>query len=183
MKNEEIARKYVLFIRPSAGTQFLFIFHSSFFIRTSSFILSLMIRRASLADSAAMASLAIELGYPCTPEEMSSRLEAMLGDDDHAALVAEREGHVVAWIHVVFVFSFESDAFCEIRGLVVTERLRGGGVGARMVEAAEEWARAKGVKKIRVRSNVVRERTHAFYERLGYSVTKSQKVFDKEVRS
>ena len=141
-----------------------------------------LIRPATLPDSPAMASLTIELGYPCTAEEMSARLRLIEGHDDHAALVAEHEGAVVGWIYVSYVVSLEVGAFCEIRGLVVTERMRGGGVGARLVEAAEEWARAKGVRKIRVRSNVVRERTHRFYERLGYSVTKAQKVFDKEVR-
>jgi len=61
----------------------------------------------------------------------------------------------------------------------VAEAQRSGGVGAALVAAAEEWARVKLCARIRVRSNVVRERTHRFYERLGYRVVKSQKVFDK----
>jgi GNAT superfamily N-acetyltransferase len=56
---------------------------------------------------------------------------------------------------------------------------RSGGVGAALVAAAEEWARVKSCARLRVRSNVVRERTHRFYERLGYRVVKSLKVFDK----
>ena len=44
---------------------------------------------------------------------------------------------------------------------------------------AEEWAARHGCPRVRVRSNVIRERTHRFYERLGYRAVKSQKVFDK----
>jgi len=32
-----------------------------------------------------------------------------------------------------------------------------------------------------VRSNIVRERAHDFYLRLGYTITKSQKVFRKKL--
>jgi hypothetical protein len=37
--------------------------------------------------------------------------------------------------------------------------------------------------RIRVRSNVARERTRKFYEKHGYVVTKTQNVFDKMLDS
>jgi GNAT superfamily N-acetyltransferase len=49
------------------------------------------------------------------------------------------------------------------------------------VSAAETWAAKRGAKRLRVRSNVMRERAHRFYERLGYTITKRQAVFDKDV--
>jgi GNAT superfamily N-acetyltransferase len=48
-----------------------------------------------------------------------------------------------------------------------------------LVERGEQWARERGLAVIGVRSNVIRERAHVFYVRLGYTVTKSQKVFRK----
>jgi hypothetical protein len=48
-----------------------------------------------------------------------------------------------------------------------------------LVERGEEWARQRRLAVIGVRSNIIRERTHAFYERLGYAATKTQKVFRK----
>ncbi|HEY4595273.1 MAG TPA: GNAT family N-acetyltransferase, partial [Thermoanaerobaculia bacterium] len=66
-------------------------------------------------------------------------------------------------------------------GLVVDESRRGGGIGAALVEAAAEWAAGHGFRTLRVRSNAVRERTHAFYERLGFARTKSQIVFARPV--
>lgn len=139
----------------------------------------LTLRPAALDDAAAIAALNGELGYPATAEEISLRLAALLDAPEHAILVAADGSDVVAWIQVSVVATIESGAFAEIRGLVVTAARRSRGLGSRLVAAAEEWARERGLSRIRVRSNVNRERTHAFYERLGYRTTKSQKVFDK----
>ena len=42
------------------------------------------------------------------------------------------------------------------------------------MEAGEAWARARGLKEMVLRSNVIRERAHAFYRRLGYEEQKRQ---------
>jgi GNAT superfamily N-acetyltransferase len=139
------------------------------------------LRPATLNDAASIATLNGELGYPVTADEMAPRLASLLDVRDHAVLVAETDGSVIAWIQVSVVATVESGSFAEIRGLVVTAAHRSRGVGARLVEAAEGWARERGLTRIRVRSNVARERTHAFYERLGYQTTKLQKVFDKRI--
>jgi GNAT superfamily N-acetyltransferase len=71
----------------------------------------------------------------------------------------------------------DSEPFALITGLVVDETKRSRGIGAALVEAAVEWAAGHGYRTIRVRSNVIRERAHAFYERLGFSRVKNQVVF------
>ena len=43
----------------------------------------------------------------------------------------------------------------------------------------QDWARAQGFASMRVRSNVIRERAHRFYEREGYARIKAQAVFRK----
>ena len=109
---------------------------------------------------------------------MERRLAAL--DDRDTVFVADHDGACRGWIQLSVVESLESGRFAEIRGLVVAEGERGSGIGAALVGAGEEWARARGCRRVRVRSNVVRERTHRFYERLGYRAVKSQKVFDKD---
>jgi len=138
----------------------------------------MIIRAAEPRDVAAIAALAGELGYPSTAQDIVRRLAA-LDERDDAVLVAEDGGACIGWILVSVIASLEHDPFAEIRGLVVAAAHRGGGAGAALVRAAEEWGRGRGCAKVRVRSNVVRERAHRFYERLGYRVVKSQKVFDK----
>jgi GNAT superfamily N-acetyltransferase len=134
-------------------------------------------RAARIEDLPLITSLAGELGYPATAEEMAPRLTALLATPETDAVFVTDAG----WIHVALVSSLESAAFAEIRGLVVAETHRGRGMGGELVAAAESWARSRGVARIRVRSNVKRERTHTFYERHGYTTTKSQKVLDKKL--
>ena len=136
-------------------------------------------RAARASDAATLASLAEELGYPTSEAEMAERLAALSpADGVFAAILGETP---VAWIHVTIVTLLESARHAEIRGLIVTTPLRSRGIGEQLVAYAEQWARDRGVTRIRVRSNALRERTHAFYERLGYTTAKTQKVFDKKL--
>ena len=126
----------------------------------------------------ALTELTDELGYASGQSQVRTRLERLLGSPDtHAVFVAEdAAGSVVGWLHCCVAWSLESDPYVEIRGLVVGAEHRGAGIGERLVRRAEQWARRRGIGQLRVRSNVVRERAHHFYERLGFSRTKSQVV-------
>lgn len=140
------------------------------------------VRAAHKDDVEVIARLAGELGYPSTAAEVRERLEALTADPQHALLVAvDRNGAVVGWIQFSEERSVVGDPRAEITGLVVDAGFRGGGVGRALVEQGEAWARARGLATIGLRSNVIRERAHQFYQRLGYRVTKSQKVFRKSL--
>jgi len=138
-----------------------------------------VLRRAEARDAADVAHLATQLGYPTDAESMRERLEAAQVSGQRDVIVAERDGRVRGWIEVIIVESVASDPFAEIHGLIVDETERGGGLGARLVAAAEAWAVQRGMQRMRVRSNVARDRTRKFYEKHGYVVTKVSNVFDK----
>ena len=137
------------------------------------------VRTATGDDAAALASLVVQLGYPSSTADAERRL-AQLVDESGQILVAV-DGGVVGFIHVRVGRSLEHDPRAEICGLAVDESHRSRGIGRELVEAAEEWARQRGLQRIRVRSNVKRERARTFYERHGYRVTKAQNVFDKDL--
>lgn len=139
------------------------------------------IRAATPADVPRLADLTTQLGYPSSPEEVEARLRDLASRPENAVLVAEVDGEAVGWIHVSALYSLEMDPCAQIQGLVVDASCRSGGIGAALVEAAAEWAAGYGFRTLRVRSNSIRERTHAFYERLGFARTKSQVVFARPV--
>ena len=140
------------------------------------------IRRAQRSDVARIAELSGQLGYPATAAQIAQRLRGLRPAAQHAVFVADLPGSgVVGWIHVTVAHLVDSDTRAEVNGLVVAEGRRSMGAGARLLEAAEEWSRKRGCRSMSVRSNVIRERAHKFYERQGYEHHKSQKAFRKSL--
>jgi GNAT superfamily N-acetyltransferase len=140
----------------------------------------LKIRRAKSADAPRLADLAGQLGYPTTPAQLRGRLRTIEPALQHAVFVAEsaKDG-VIGWLHVSRQPLLEEELRAEVNGLVVADGQRSLGAGARLLAAAEAWARKRGCKGMSVRSNVLRERAHKFYERNGYEHYKTQKSFRK----
>jgi GNAT superfamily N-acetyltransferase len=138
------------------------------------------IRRAVAGDSEQLAVLAGELGYPTSAAEMKARLRAIKPSADDAIFVAQiATGEVVGWLHVSVTRLLEVPQRAEVNGLVIGEAYRSSGAGARLLLEAENWARKKKCVNMSVRSNVIRDRAHKFYERQGYEHYKTQKAFRK----
>jgi GNAT superfamily N-acetyltransferase len=136
------------------------------------------IRRARPSDAARLAELSGQLGYPASREEIVQRMKRMR-PARHAIFVAESESGVRGWLHVSVTPLLEVPLRAEVNGLVVDENARSQGAGAKLLAAAERWAKARDCESMSVRSNVVRERAHAFYLRNGYEHYKTQKAFRK----
>lgn len=137
----------------------------------------MQIRSAVPADAPAIADLARQLGYD--PAGTDARLADVLGRDGHAVLVADDGAAVVGWVHVHETREIELPPYASIAGLVVAAARRRDGVGSRLLEAAEEWGRSRGMAALRLRSNQVRDGAHAFYLARGYEVEKTQVAFLK----
>jgi len=89
-----------------------------------------MIRPAHAGDTAYIAALCQQLGYPASQEEVQRRLEQIQPREDHAVYVAGLpDGRVVGWIHVCVRHLVVADLQAEIEGLVVAEGYRRCGVG------------------------------------------------------
>lgn len=141
---------------------------------------STIIRPATLADAPQLASLAAQLGYPSAAEQVRERLSDILEDATHAILVAEDQSRRIAGYIEIFPFrTIGAEPRIEIASLVVEEYRRSQGVGRLLMKHAEEWGRSRGFKEAGLRSNVIRERAHRFYENLGYRVNKTQRSFRK----
>lgn len=140
------------------------------------------IRPATPADAPRLAVLSEALGYPVTPEVLGQRLARLLPNPDHTILVAQlSSGAIIGWLHGATLDLLEAGTRCEILGLVVDSGHRRLGVGRRLVQAVEAWARGRGLQEIGVRSNVVRVEAHPFYEGLGFTRAKTQHAYRKPI--
>jgi GNAT superfamily N-acetyltransferase len=128
------------------------------------------------------ALLAAELGYSVTVDELRSRLQRINATSDEAVFGALRDGVLVGWADLKVQHAFESGQFVEIMGMVVHSEARRLGIGRALVERAIEWSREHGSDRLRVRSNVVRDGAHLFYEGLGFRRTKTQHVYSLDLR-
>ena len=141
-----------------------------------------LIRRATAADAEALAGLSSQLGYPATPEAIVARLAVSAGQSHRSVFVACLPGGAVAgYIDLGVIQHLQSDAHVDIQGLVIDSAARNRGIGVRLLEQAEAWAKTHNVATIRVRSNVIRTDAHRFYEREGYIREKTSAVFRKSV--
>ena len=140
---------------------------------------NMRIRRARKTDSVRIAELSTQLGYPATAQEIVRRMKRMRPAALHAVFVAESGKLVIGWLHASVTPLLEVPLRAEVNGLVVDEKRRSAGTGAKLLHAAERWAAEKGCKSMSVRSNVIRERAHEFYLRNGYQHYKTQKAFRK----
>ncbi len=139
------------------------------------------IRAAIAADCGVIAALCGQFGYSASSEQVQERLRSLAAHVQCAVVVGEEDARVVAFMQVSVHQTVESGAWAEIDGLVVDEGMRGRGIGAAMVVFAREWAAARGMGRVRVRTNEKRVRAHAFYERERFSLVKSQRVYEREV--
>jgi len=137
------------------------------------------LHRADATDAAALAELLAQLGYPVAAAEVAARLQAMADSPRHAVFIdLDEAGHARGFIGVEQRLMIELGERAEITALVVDSRLRRGGSGRRLLEAARQWARAQGGSVVMVRSNIVRAESHPFYESQGFVRRKTQHLYE-----
>src|SRR5688500_13918429 len=130
-----------------------------------------MIRRTEPRDVEALARLIGQLGYEVGECDVSERLAVMLAEG-RLVLVAERDGAVVGCLSTSVMRVLHRPApVGRISMMVVDEAVRGLGIGAALVRAAENALAAQGCYMVEVTSNARRIEAHRFYERLGYERT------------
>jgi GNAT superfamily N-acetyltransferase len=138
----------------------------------------LPVRRARSGDGSEVARLIGELGYVSTDAQIAARLARLLDDARHYVAVIEAEdGRLAALVHAEHRDSLEHGERAELVGLVVDAKIQRAGLGRRLVAAAAQWAAARGLADLTVRSNIARPGAHVFYQRLGFTRTKTQHVY------
>ncbi len=120
-----------------------------------------------------------ELGYRVVKlDELADRITQMQNTGGYKIIVAEENESIIGFIGCHLGLAFEiSGNVMRIIALAVKTDLQGKGVGAKLVAAAEKFAKENAVTVIGVNSGMKRALAHKFYEkqgffRKGYSFTK-----------
>lgn len=129
-----------------------------------------VIRDASAGDTATIAQLLGQLGYPARAAEVDARLVALRRYPQAVAFVAEAQGHVVGVVTChMFPSIHVSAPIAWLTTLIVDRHHCGQGIGRQLCRAAEAWAQQRGAQRLSVSSGAQRDGAHAFYERIGYA--------------
>jgi N-acetylglutamate synthase-like GNAT family acetyltransferase len=143
--------------------------------------MTISIRVAQISDAERIADLTSQLGYEVDMTTVIQRLSRILSRSDHQFMIAELDGRLRGWVHAAISEYIESERFVTIGGLVVDKYHRKQGIGRRLMEQIEAWAREQGCSIVRLWSSSTRTSSHKFYEGLGYTNIKTQYSFIKSL--
>ena len=130
------------------------------------------LRHATPDDADRISELLGQLGYPTRATAVRRRLERLAASKADETWLAERDGEIVGLVGLHVSESLEHDGpVGKISEIVVEERLRGKGVGATLMKAAEREARRRGCVLLFLTTAERREGAHRFYRRLGFEET------------
>ncbi len=132
--------------------------------------IDLAVRRAEVGDAAALADLMTQLGYPTRTSEMEMRMEGIRADKNYATFVAVSGGKVCGMIGTRTSYSYEHNSpGAAILALVVSDKMRGRGVGRALMTAMEHDLAQKNIRRVAVYTHFRRTDAHEFYEKVGYT--------------
>lgn len=133
------------------------------------------IRDAQPEDASALTWLnKVAMGYDYPEDKTAEKLALLLNDERNKIFIADWEGSVVGYLHLVDYDVLYGDHLKNIMGIAVDPAYRRRGIGKSLLAAGESWAKEQGAAGIRLVSGESRTGAHAFYRSLGYQGNKMQ---------
>ncbi|MCM3677052.1 GNAT family N-acetyltransferase [Peribacillus simplex] len=129
------------------------------------------IREATINDIPELVVLMEQLGYPTSVNKMKIRFNAISANSSYHTLVADYDGKVVGMAGLCTNVFYEYDgSYVRIVAFVVDVNYRKKGIGKKLIQEAESWARKQGAISIGLNSGNREERkgAHQFYLIMGY---------------
>ena len=136
-------------------------------------------RKFKNEDIEALVELMAQLGYEHTSDSLLKNVNSVrrVGGE---IFVCDVAGTVCGCASAILDVRLAAGVNGEIVSVVVSEQYRGKGLGKGLILHAESWL-SERVFSIRIRANTVREDAHGFYKGMGYSLSKTQAVFEKNI--
>lgn len=134
------------------------------------------IYQATLAQLKEVVELALKLwpSYELVElrEEFEEEFRELLGNPNAAVLLAEEAGEKVGFAQVElrtdYVEGTSSNPVGYLEGVFVTEEFRDKGVGRKLVQAGENWAREQGCREFGSDASMDNTASQAFHRSVGF---------------
>lgn len=138
------------------------------------------IREAVPADCKRMCEInRTALGYDYPENKTLDRLEFILKRPSDIVFVAEYMGDIAGYVHGADYECTYCESLKNVISIAVDEKYRGLGIGRKLLEAVERWAKEDRYEGVRLTSGFARMEAHKFYLQCGYHVRKEAKNFIK----
>ena len=137
---------------------------------------NLIIKEAGSSDFAALTELMNELGYHTTIDEMIARLENIQNHMDYKTFIATNDSQILGMVGMMKNYSYEQNGiYVRVLALVTRSQFRQRGIGKKLMDAAENWAKELGAVKVLLNCGNREERStaHLFYKKIGYQIKSS----------
>jgi N-acetylglutamate synthase-like GNAT family acetyltransferase len=130
-----------------------------------------VIREAVPEDAPVIEALYRELMADASIRVRSEQVATIAGLPDSYLLVAEMEGAVCATVLLTICpdLMYGAQPFGVLENVVVSDAMRGRGVGRLLLRHAEKLLVAHDGTKLMLHSSVARESAHAFFRRCGFA--------------
>jgi GNAT superfamily N-acetyltransferase len=142
--------------------------------------MTLSITPATLADMPALIALlellfSIEQDFRPDAEKQRRGLEMLLAQPENARILVARhpEMGVVGMVSAQLVISTASGApSAWIEDVVIRPEFRAGGLGRRLLDAASDWAKAQGARRLQLLADADNAQALEFYKHLEWQPTR-----------
>lgn len=116
--------------------------------------------------------LSDELGYrDLNKEDSFTRFDKIRNHKSYETFVAVYENRVIGFIGIFKGLAFNVDGngeYLQVIALAVNSEFQNRGIGSKMLNTVDEYAKSNNIDTISVNSGFHREKTHTFYEKHGF---------------
>ncbi|AWR85371.1 aminoglycoside 6'-N-acetyltransferase [Meiothermus taiwanensis] len=122
--------------------------------------------------------------WPDSADDFELEVSKILNNHRLASFVAEQNGQLVGFVEVSlrdYAEGCESSPVGYLEGWYVVPEHRKTGIGRRLVQAAEDWARAKGCSEMASDSELSNTQGQQAHARLGYQEVERMVCFRKSL--
>lgn len=129
------------------------------------------IRFADYKDLPKIVDLIDQLGYQTTQEILMKKFFTFQNSRFDKIWVATIEDQVIGVLALIISDStYKQKLVARVDAIVVDKNFQGHGIGKKLLENAESYAKKIGCQEVVLSSSYKRKEAHKFYKRLGYKI-------------